>query len=244
MGQSKMNLKKLKLRRRLSIADGLFIVFGTFVLLNGLLGSGIFPTDQLAALLPGGVTVVNRLLVQQTLQTVVMLGLTLFFLYPLRGSNLRQIGLRPLANQRWIGRAVGLGVLTFFVMTAISMMMTALLPQMAEPQNITTLIMRAQNTWEWIAVLLMVSVMAPLSEEILFRGYIYHSLRNYYSVNYSILVASLLFGAVHYDLFRLLPLTLVGICLNMASVRANSLWASIIMHSTWNFITAMLVLMV
>ena len=124
------------------------------------------------------------------------------------------------------------------------MVMAALLPQLAEPQNITTLIMRAQNTWEWIAVLLMVSVMAPLSEEILFRGYIYHSLRNYYSVNYSILVASLLFGAVHYDLFRLLPLTLVGICLNMASVRAKSLWASIIMHSTWNFITAMLVLMV
>ena len=124
------------------------------------------------------------------------------------------------------------------------MVMAALLPQLAEPQNITTLIMRAQNPWEWIAVLLMVSVMAPLSEEILFRGYIYHSLRNYYSVNYSILVASLLFGAVHYDLFRLLPLTLVGICLNMVSVRANSLWASIIMHSTWNFITAMLVLMV
>ena len=134
MEWSKMNLKKLKLRRRLSIADGLFIVFGTFVLLNGLLGSGIFLTDQLAALLPGGVTVVNRLLVQQTLQTVVMLGLTLLFLYPLRGSNLRQIGLRPLANQRWIGRAVGLGVLTFFVMTAISMVMAALLPQLAEPQ--------------------------------------------------------------------------------------------------------------
>lgn len=75
-----MNIKNLKLRRQISIADGFFIILGTFVLLNGLLGSGIFPTDKLAAGLPGGVTVVNRLLVQQTLQTIVMLGLTLLFI--------------------------------------------------------------------------------------------------------------------------------------------------------------------
>ena len=79
------------------------------------------------------------------------------------------------------------------------------------------MILKAENTWEWIAVIVVVSVFAPLSEEILFRGYIYHSLREKYSVIYSIIAASLLFGCMHYDLFRLLPLTLGGIALNVVA---------------------------
>lgn len=239
-----MNRKKLKLRRQLSITDGLFILVGTFALMHGLIDSGVFSVNRLAAKLPGGITVVNKLFVQQCLQVILMLGLTLLFLYPLRGSNLRQIGLCSLVDRRWIYRSVGLGVLTFFMMTAFSLLLAALFPQWAEPQNITALIMKAQSRWEWVAVLLIVSVLAPLSEEILFRGYIYHSLRLHYAAPFSMLITSLLFAVMHYDLFRLLPLTLAGFCFNLVSVRAGSVWASILMHSTWNFISAALVLLV
>ena len=77
-----------------------------------------------------------------------------------------------------------------------------------------------------------VCVLAPFSEELLFRGYIYHSLRQYKTVGFSIIMTSLLFGCMHYDLFRLLPLTLVGICLNLVSIRSGTLWGSIVMHGT------------
>ena len=128
-------------------------------------------------------------------------------------------------------------------MTLVSVLMTMLFPQWAQPQDISTVILKAENAWEWIAVIVVVSVFAPLSEEILFRGYIYHSLREKYSVIYSIIVASLLFGCMHYDLFRLLPLTLGGIALNVVSVRADSLWASIIMHGVWNFMNTLVLLL-
>lgn len=226
--------KKMKLRKQLAIADGFLIILATFVLMNVLVGGKIFPTKLLSSYLPGGATTVNQLLIQQILQVLILLSLTLLFLYPLRGGNLQQIGLRPFKNWRWFGYAVFWGIVTFFVMLFVSALMVSLFPKWAEPQSVTNIILQAQTIWEWVAVLLVVCVLAPFSEEILFRGYVYHSLRNYCSTGTSILVASLLFGCMHYDLFRLLPLTLVGICLNLVAVRADSLWGSIIMHATWN----------
>lgn len=228
--------KKIRLRKQLSITDGFLIILGTFLLMNVLIGGNLFPTRQLAAFLPSGTTAVNQLLIQQLLQVVILLGLTMLFLYPIRGGTLQQIGLRPFKNNSWFGYSVFLGIITFFAMLFLSALLVRLFPQWAEPQSVTNVILQAQSQWEWIAVLVVVSILAPFSEEILFRGYIYHSLRNRYSTGFSIMVASLLFGCMHYDLFRLLPLTLVGVCLNVVAVRSGSLWGSMIMHAVWNFI--------
>ena len=230
-------------QKPLSIVDGVVIIIGVFILINGLIGSGLFPLEQLAGCLPGGATVINRLLVMQGLQVTLMLGLTALFLFGVRHGTLEQIGLRKKKKKGWIVRSALLGVGMFFAMTLVSVLMTMLFPQWAQPQDISTVIVKAENTWEWIAVIVVVSVFAPLSEEILFRGYIYHSLRVRYSVIYSIVAASLLFGCMHYDLFRLLPLTLGGIALNVVSVRADSLWASIIMHGVWNFMNTLMLLL-
>ena len=101
----------------------------------------------------------------------------------------------------WIVRSALLGVSMFFAMTLVSVLMTMLFPQWAQPQDISTVIVKAEKRLEWIAVIVVVSVFAPLSEEILFRGYIYHSLREKYSVIYSIIAASLLVWLYDYDLF-------------------------------------------
>ena len=239
-----MNKIHNHVQKPLSIVDGVVIIIGVFILINGLIGSGLFPLEQLADWLPGGATVINRLLVMQGLQVALMLGLTALFLFGVRHGTLEQIGLRPFAKKGWIVRSALLGVGMFFAMTLVSVLMTMLFPQWAQPQDISTVILKAENAWEWIAVIVVVSVFAPLSEEILFRGYIYHSLREKYSVIYSIIVASLLFGCMHYDLFRLLPLTLGGIALNVVSVRADSLWASIIMHGVWNFMNTLVLLLI
>lgn len=230
-----MSDNKIRLRKQLSIADGFLIIIGTFIAMNVLIGTHLFPIQQFANFLPGGASAVNQLLVQQALQVVILVGLTLVFLYTLRGGTLQQIGLQPFQDMRWFGYAVFFGIVTFFVMLFVSALMVRLFPQWAEPQSVTNVISQAQSTWEWVAVILVVTVLAPFSEEILFRGYIYHSLRYRCSMRNSILIASLLFGCMHYDLFRLLPLTIVGVCLNLVSIRSDSLWGSMVMHATWNF---------
>lgn len=236
-----MKPKKFQLRKTLSVIDGFFILLLTFLLVNSLAGSGLFPTKFLASILPGGATVINQMLWQQILQFVVMTGLTLLFLF-LRGKTLGQIGLRPFSKRNWFWKAIGCGIVLFFVMLFVSALLVSLFPQWAKPQAVTEMIMQAHNDWEWFAVILMVCILAPISEELLFRGYFYHSLRNRYSMWSSVLVASLLFGCIHYDLFRLLPLTFTGICLNLVAIRSGSLWGAIVMHGVWNFMMTLVMM--
>lgn len=238
-----MNKGDRRLRGQLSIIDGFLMILLVFVLMNGMVGTGLIPVDQLAGYLPGGATVVNQMLVQQILQTVFMVGMVLLFLH-LRGGTLYQIGWRPFKRSGWLILSALLGVITFFVMLCVSAWMVKLFPQWAQPQTATELIMQAEGMWESAAVILMVSVLAPVSEELLFRGYIYHSMRQQNSMWFSVIAASLMFGCMHYDLFRLLPLTLVGVCLNLVAIRSDSLWGSIVMHGVWNFMMASIVLAV
>ena len=236
-----MNIKENRLRGQLSVVDGFLMILLVFVLMNGLVGAGLFPVEQLAESLPGGATVVNQMLVQQILQTIFMVGMVLLFLH-LRGVTLHQIGWRPFKQPGWLILSALLGVITFFVMLYISAWMIKLFPQWAQPQTATELIMQAEGIWESAAVIVMVSVLAPVSEELLFRGYIYHSMRQQYSMWFSVIMTSLMFGCMHYDLFRLLPLTLVGVCLNLIAIRSDSLWGSMVMHGVWNFMMAAIVL--
>lgn len=236
-----MKPKKFQLRKTLSVIDGFFILVFTFILVNLLVGRGLFPTKMLASMLPGGSTAINQMLWQQMLQFVVMTGLTLLFLV-LRGKTLEQIGLRAFSEKSWFWKAIVCGIVLFFVMLFVSALLVNLFPQWAKPQAATELLMQAHNSWEWFAVVLMVCVLAPISEELLFRGYFYHSLRNRYSLWSSVLVASLLFGCIHYDLFRLLPLTFTGICLNLVAIYSGSLWGSIVMHGVWNFMMTLVIM--
>lgn len=231
-----------KPRRQLLFIDSIFILLGTFVGVQVLLITALFPVDWLTHFLPGGETTINKVFLQQLLQSGLMLGLTLFVLYRLRGGNLRNIGLYPLRNWRWLFYAMLCGMAVFFVMLYLSAWLVRLFPQWATPQAITTVIMQAKGVWERLAVLFMVGVLAPISEEFLFRGYMYHSLRTTYPAPVSMLLTAMLFGCVHFDWLRLLPLTFVGFCLNWILVKSGSLWSAIIMHGTWNVCMALLIL--
>ena len=170
-----MHIGSWRLQKRLSMADGFIMLFLVYILMNGIIGSGLLPVKWLAGFLPGGATVINRMLVQQIFQTAFMVGSVVLFLR-LRGVSATEIGLRPLKNDRWLFYSALWGIGTFFIMLFVSAWMIKLFPD-AEPQTATNLIMQAQGRWESIAVILMVSILAPFSEELIFRGYIYHSLR-------------------------------------------------------------------
>lgn len=92
-----MHKLQLHLRRQLSVPDGFWMLLLTFILMNGLVASGIVPVERLAGFLPGGATVINCLLVQQLLQVLIMVGLVFWFLH-LRGVSVRRVGLRPLRS--------------------------------------------------------------------------------------------------------------------------------------------------
>lgn len=227
----------------LSIFDGLLIIGCTYLLTNGLQWLLLKPLLAVAALLPGGDTGFNRLLLSQLLQTVVMIGLVGFFLLVLRKRPFADIGLVPFRQLRWLPLALLSGVLLYIMSMLLTGILAMLFPQLAQPQMISNVIVDAQTPWEIAVVLLTVGVLAPVSEEMLFRGYIYHSVARFYPKSVSVLVTSLWFGCMHYDLLRLLPLTMVGLFLNIVLLKSGSLYGAMLMHSTWNVIMVLTLLL-
>ncbi|KAL8158895.1 hypothetical protein V2J09_000432 [Rumex salicifolius] len=81
---------------------------------------------------------------------------------------------------------------------------------------------------------LVVSVCAPVWEEILFRGFLLPSLTRYMPVWCSILVSSVVFALAHFNVQRMLPLILLGVVMGVVFSRSRNLLPSMLLHSLWN----------
>ncbi|SES14643.1 CPBP family intramembrane glutamic endopeptidase [Corynebacterium cystitidis] len=91
----------------------------------------------------------------------------------------------------------------------------------------------------WAMVLLLITLLVPLWEEVLLRGVLYQSLRNRgWHLSLVILVSSLVFAIMHLAP-PLLPYYLaLGIGLGLLRAFHDNLWAPFIAHATLNFLVS------
>jgi membrane protease YdiL (CAAX protease family) len=92
-------------------------------------------------------------------------------------------------------------------------------------------------TWPWRMVIIVSAVvLAPLAEELLFRGLIQSSLRRFFGSPWiAIGVTSALFGAVHLPIWpAVLPLAIFGVLLGYSYERTGKLLPAIVAHSLFN----------
>ncbi|AED97373.1 putative CAAX prenyl protease 2 [Arabidopsis thaliana] len=79
-----------------------------------------------------------------------------------------------------------------------------------------------------------VSICAPVWEEIVFRGFLLPSLTRYMPVWCAILVSSIAFALAHFNVQRMLPLVFLGVVLGLIFARSRNLLPSMLLHSLWN----------
>ena len=84
------------------------------------------------------------------------------------------------------------------------------------------------------AVILMAVIVAPVAEEVIFRGYFYGVIRRYGGRIPAILTSSLLFAAIHVHLPSVPGLILLATILCLLYERTGSLWGPITMHAAFN----------
>ncbi|MEB3225363.1 MAG: CPBP family glutamic-type intramembrane protease [Synechococcus sp.] len=96
------------------------------------------------------------------------------------------------------------------------------------------LALKAQDQVALTIFFLTASVMAPLFEEIMFRGFLLPSLNRYLPVWGSILLSAFLFAIAHMSLSEVLPLMTLGIILGFVYVKSRNLLAPMLLHSLWN----------
>lgn len=79
-------------------------------------------------------------------------------------------------------------------------------------------------------------VVAPLVEEILFRGILYRAIKQTGRPLLALLGSALFFGAIHANLMTLIPLTVLAVVLTLLYEKTQNLLAPIIAHSLFNAI--------
>lgn len=83
-------------------------------------------------------------------------------------------------------------------------------------------------------------VVAPLCEELIFRGYLYPAAKRFAGPWVAGLASALIFAAAHGALAPLLPLFVFGVLLTLAYELTGSLWAPIAMHFCFNASTVII----
>jgi len=77
-------------------------------------------------------------------------------------------------------------------------------------------------------------IMAPLSEELLFRGIIYPTISQAGYPRLALWGTSLMFAAIHLNLAAFVPLTIFALILTWAYERTNNLLAPMLIHGLFN----------
>lgn len=89
--------------------------------------------------------------------------------------------------------------------------------------------------------LLIIIVLTPILEEMLFRGFILGYLRKNHNIIFSVIVQSLIFALVQGNILRNIYVFISGIILGFLYYFTNSLYGCIIFHSLFNFLVILII---
>jgi CAAX protease family protein len=163
---------------------------------------------------------------------IAFVGSALFFAQLAAKPTPGQFGLRPVGLRvalRWMAAAAAV----FWIFSAVWL---SLLGVSSKDHSLDEL---GQSTAAIVAGAILVTLIAPVAEEFLFRGYIYMALRRWAGVWGGAAVTGAMFGALHFDpsgrpLAFLVPLAVFGFVLCIVREKTGSLLPCIALHSINN----------
>jgi membrane protease YdiL (CAAX protease family) len=156
----------------------------------------------------------------------------------LRPAGVRMLGVNP---ARFPGGLAG-GILGIVIVLPLITVVDAATEwwwnyrKLEHPSAHETLLILQRHPQTWLHVLIVVSagLLAPVAEELFFRGYFQTFLRYTFKRPWlAVLVTAELFALVHPSWMRP-QILFLGICLGYAYERTGNLWVCIVMHALFN----------
>ncbi|MCX5732134.1 MAG: type II CAAX endopeptidase family protein [Deltaproteobacteria bacterium] len=160
------------------------------------------------------------------------------------GSNLRPgafllLARRPTVRQVTLGAAIGVAL--FFAASGIMSVTTLLVPRSwVDAFDVTHLFEGSAR--DRLAMALIASLLAPIAEEVAFRGYLLSALRTRLRPGPAIAASSVLFAAMHLDPVRFPAVLFLGAFLGWLAWRSGSLWPAVAAHTANNGLGSIAVL--
>jgi membrane protease YdiL (CAAX protease family) len=186
------------------------------------------------------------LAVDMTLRVAILFAFVAAFRQ--RGIDWRRvIGLRGISP----AKSIGFGAVCFLAVLpplAIAFAVYSRFCQLVgikeKPQDIADILANSNSVAVVILIAAFAITIAPVFEEFFFRGFAYPVLKQRWGAWKALMVVSMVFAAIHFDLPSLGPLFTLAVGLGLAYELSGSLLAPITMHALFNAANVAMVLYV
>lgn len=109
-----------------------------------------------------------------------------------------------------------------------------LLDESAAQNRMVTLLFGDATGGSLVMAILIIGVMAPLTEEFLFRGCLQRLLGSMMPGHAAVWIAAAVFSSVHFDMSGFVPRLLLGACFGYAMLWSGSVWSAVACHALNN----------
>lgn len=188
-------------------------------------------------MMSGPIKVNTAVLIDNALFSFLLVGGVMVFLV-LRSLN--PITVFGLHKMTWKGALISIVALVVAAPVIFFTYQTALhfFGPETKPQELLQFFMSAQTSGSDKALLIFTAVVvAPISEEVIFRGYLYGVIRRYGGRWTALLLSAALFSAIHLYPPAIGALAALAVALTLVYEFTGSLWAPMLMHACFNATT-------
>jgi len=119
----------------------------------------------------------------------------------------------------------------------ISLIMNSLIDNQNGSNPLLEIVLNNNNYLSFFLLFVTTTLIAPLFEEIIFRGILLPTLARDFGVISGIIVSAFVFALAHLSLGEMPPLFVLGVGLAITRIASGSLFSSVVMHSLWNALT-------
>ncbi len=148
-------------------------------------------------------------------------------------------------------REIGIGIAGALAMLLVTNPLSALMQSLTHathPEAALALLKGLHQPWQLAAFVLLACVLAPITEELVFRAFIFNAVARYGGFWAGAILSGLLFGLIHVSSSALdilvfaLPLALGGIVLAFVYARSTCYWSNVITHALFNSVSVIAII--
>ena len=119
----------------------------------------------------------------------------------------------------------------------VSLIMNFLIDNQNGSNPLLEIVLNNKNLFSFILLFLTTTFLAPLFEEVIFRGVLLPILSREFGIILGITISAFIFALAHLSLSEIPPLFTLGIGLGITRLVSGRLSSSVVMHSLWNGMT-------
>ncbi|MDD4802537.1 MAG: type II CAAX endopeptidase family protein [Syntrophomonas sp.] len=195
--------------------------------------SDLFPAQLVSREMAGFITGV-------AVQFLATIGFVYLFAVLFPRGQWKDLGFKRARPGSYVRYGIMGGMLLLAMVMVIGILLKYWQPDI-EPQYYEKMLRSALTMPELALILIAGAVLAPLSEEVFYRGMIYPVFRKYLGPVWGAVIAGLIFGLAHWDLWRAIPLALGGMGLCYIYEKSGSIMVAVLAHGVWNGVLSLLI---